>query len=366
MKKNLIDLLAAKAKILLLVASVSTAFTACKDDPANEPSIVVKDLYQKGVFIVNEGNFGSADASIDFYYRDSAEVIPDIFTAVNGIPLGSLLQSLTIVDTLGYAVLNGSGKIQVMSVNNFVYKGTITGLTSPRYFIAVSATKGYVTDWVRDNIKVIDLSTNTVIDSIDVGVGPEQLIKVGNKVFVANSGSYGLDTTISVINPDNDQVIQTITIGDKPTAFKLDANNKLWVLCAGNSDFINPVNNTKGSLVRLNPDTYTIEATFMFADSVNHPDRLVINKQKNILYYTYSYGFGFGIRKHSISDVALSSSAFITGNYYGLGYDPIGEVIYCGDAKGFTQEGEIVRFDNSGVEIDRFATGFAPNGIHME
>ncbi len=362
MKKNLFQ-------FLLLLTVTSLTLSSCKKDPDEVKNpVVVDQLYKKGVFILNEGDFMSSNASIDFYNRDSNTVISNVFEAVNGRPLGSLLQSMTIHDSLAYMVLNQSGKVEVMHVNTFVSKGVINGFSSPRYFIGIDANKGYVSDWLSDQVKIINLNTLTVVDSITVGAGPEQMIKVGNKVFVANSGSYGLDSTISVINTDNNQVIATIVVGHKPTALQLDANNKLWVLCAGNMDFFEPLNETTGSLVRVNSDNHNIELDLKTGGTpFEHPDRLIVNKEKNTLYYTGSYSFGYGVRKHSITDIALANTPFITGNYYGLGYDKVNDVIYCTDAKGFGQNGEVVRYNTTtGLELGRFNVGKNPNGIHFE
>jgi hypothetical protein len=60
-------------KLLLNVAlGAIVLLSACTKDPINTtPTIPTEDLFKSGVYIVNEGGFGSSNASIDLYYKDS-------------------------------------------------------------------------------------------------------------------------------------------------------------------------------------------------------------------------------------------------------------------------------------------------------
>lgn len=355
-----------KKNLLLSIFSFSVlVLTSCKKEPENPTDLIPNTLNQLGVFVVNEGNFGMGNASIDFIYRDSAKIVKDLFTSANGRSIGDVAQSMAIFNQKGYIVLNNSGKIEVVDMNDFKSTGAITGLTSPRYFIGVNATKGYVTDWTSNTVKIINLETNQVQGSINTGLGPEQMLMVGNRVFVANSGGFGLDSTITIINTENDQVLETIRIGDAPQSLKQDLNGKVWILCRGDyGDFSTISDDSKGKLVRLNPNTYTVEAEFLIGNIGNHPDKLAISKDKDLLYYTSFYGSGLGIFKFGITDNTLPTAAFITGNFYGLGVDPLSGLIYAADAKDYNQNGTMYRFNPStGLKTDSFTVGVIPNGI---
>lgn len=73
----------------------------------------------------------------------------------------------------------------------------------------------YVTNQFDDTISVINLSTNTVVDTINVGTLPQGLAATpdGQFVYVTNNTS----NNISVIQTSGNTVVDTIAVGDSPT-----------------------------------------------------------------------------------------------------------------------------------------------------
>ena len=53
----------------------------------------------------------------------------------------------------------------------------------------------------------------------------------------------------------------------------------------------------------------------------------------------------------------------VFGVVYSIAYDATNNVIYCGNPKDFTQNGEVVTFDMSGNETGRFNVGLNPGTI---
>ncbi len=72
---------------------------------------------------------------------------------------------------------------------------------------------------------------------MQVGYGPETMVKLNDQVFVANSGGWGLDSTVSVVNCSTDQVTRQIQVGKVPLDLALDAENNLWVYCKGYAQY---------------------------------------------------------------------------------------------------------------------------------
>ncbi|TWE08565.1 YVTN family beta-propeller protein [Neobacillus bataviensis] len=75
-------------------------------------------------------------------------------------------------------------------------------------------------------VSVIDLTTNTVTKTIDVGVQPERMTQSGQYIFVTNTNS----DTVSLIDSKTNTVVQTIDIKPYPDAPKGSAPNAVKVV----------------------------------------------------------------------------------------------------------------------------------------
>ncbi|OIK10470.1 phosphoesterase [Bacillus sp. MUM 116] len=75
-------------------------------------------------------------------------------------------------------------------------------------------------------VSVIDLTTNKVTKTIEVGVQPERMTQSGQYIFVTNTNS----DTVSVIDSKTNNVVQTIDIKPYPNAHKGSAPNAVKVV----------------------------------------------------------------------------------------------------------------------------------------
>ncbi|WP_242920841.1 YncE family protein [Pontibacter liquoris] len=341
------------------LALSTLAFTGC-DNTSDAP---VGSYAADGVFVVNEGNFGAANGSISFYNTATKTVQNDIFGKENsGQLLGDVLQSMALYNDKAFIVANNSNKVAVVNVNTFKAEGTIEGLQAPRYFVAATNDKGYVTEWLgydpvtwqygNGRVSVIDLKTNTVTKTIEVGVQPEQLVLHGGKLYVANSGG----TTISVINTTTDAVEATLPVATGPTNLVLDRNNSLWVLSSGVKY---TSNNTAGALSKIDLGSGAVTASFPFDDKEALPEDLTLNGSKDKLYYSYKGN----VYQQEIGASARNTTPFIAQSFYGLGVDPETGYIYGADSKGFTADGTVSVFQPDGRKAGEFQAGIGPNGF---
>lgn len=334
----------------------SFAFTSCGDDNDGPAGAYAED----GVFVVNEGSFGTPSGSISYYNSNSKEVQNDIFSNENDSrPLGDVVQNMVIHNDRAYIVANNSNKIEVVNAVTFKSEGVIEGLQLPRYFTAQNSSKGYVTEWVdfgSGQVSVLDLTTNTVTKTIAVGVMPEQLLLVNDKLFVANSG----DNTITVINTATDAVEKNITVTSGPNSFALDKNNVLWVISTGNKDWTLPESEyTAGALTSINSSNGTVVNTFPFPKATALADKLTINGAKEMLYYNYDGK----VYQQPITSGSLSHTMLIDHSFYGLGVDPETGYIYGGDAGNFSSNGTVYIYKPDGTPAGNFTAGIAPNGF---
>ena len=141
---------------IILLALLALTMQACTDEPPIPTPIDPNLAFDKGVFIINEGNFGVGNASIDFYQRDSNRLIKNVFETVNGRPMGDVAQSMTIFKNKGYIVLNGSAKVEVIDAKTFKSEASINGFSSPRCFLGIDANRAFVADWISNTVKEIN------------------------------------------------------------------------------------------------------------------------------------------------------------------------------------------------------------------
>ncbi|WP_162427745.1 DUF5074 domain-containing protein [Pontibacter pudoricolor] len=354
----------------LLFTSAFT-FTSCDETEEISPDIhnaKVRGPYdQEGVFILNEGNFGTPNGSISFLSDSTGhQVKNNIFSTANEQrPLGDVVQNMVLHDTLAYIVANNSNKIEVVNVFTFKTIAVIEGLKQPRYFAALDGNKGYVTEWVayggNGRVSVIDLKTNAVLKTITVGEMPEQLLVVKDKLYVTNSGG----NSISVINTTTDALAGTIPTPDGPSEMVLTKDQHIWVLSAGKVVYkddwsgIDYTKTTPGSLSKLNTATSAIDATFTFPGNQSIPKNLTINGTGDKLYFNYE-------DKTFVQPVnagVLSNTVIINRGFYGMEADPETGNIYGSDNNNFSGDGTVFIFSSEGVKLKEFKAAIGPNGF---
>jgi hypothetical protein len=348
--KTIYSLLTTIAFLLLIIG--------CEKNEDIKPS----GVFSNSVFIINEGPFPTGSGTISAFDRDSLRVTPDLFEAINGRPLGNIVQSLTVFNEKAFIVVHNANKIEVVNHSDFKSVATIEGLTLPRYFIGLNQDRGYVSCW-DSTVKVISLASYTVSASIRTDSGPDEMVLAGNYLFVINSGGLDKDSTVTVISTNDQEAVDRIVVGDNPYGIKKDAAGKIWILCSGIgwNGFPKP-GDSPGKLVCIDPVNHEIIKEFIFPDTINHPNNLTINGTGDTLYYNHPAG----IFTFPVSATTLNTQPLIPGTtlYYGLGYDPVEKMIYVSDPLDYQQKGWIYRYlAADGTPVDSIPAGILPNGF---
>lgn len=331
--------------LLILVAFLF----ACKGE-----AIPPDETEEGNVFILNEGAFQASNASVDRFNPVTATLSSSVFSTQNQRELGDVLQSLYIDQDQerGYFVVNNSQKIEVVNMEDMTSLATISGFTSPRYFLKVGENKAYVSDLFGGSVSIVDMENNSVSGNIPLAGWTEEMIVVGGRVFVANvSSEY-----IYVINPQTDKLEDSVRVGIGSSSLGLDYKNRLWVLCGG--DYFT---DTPGTLVSVNPDNLTVIESFPF-ESGNYPSRMIVNQAGTQLYWLNN-----GVFRMSVNGAELPASPILRAAagsyYYGIGIDPGSSELYVADAVDFSQQGAVLRFEENLTPIDTIRVGVAPNGF---
>lgn len=350
-----------KAFYLLTVAFAAIMVSSCEKEKEASSSPLPANLH--GVFIVNEGAFGQGNASISFVSADSSYYTSDIFAAANGYPVGDLLQSMTIYQSIGYLCVNNSQRVEVVSMSDFKKTKTITGINSPRFMVG-HQNRGYISDWNTNSVFKINLLNNTIMGSVACGNGPEQMLVSGSKLFVCNGGGYSEDSTVTVIDLNTFTVVDTITTGSNPTSIRADKNGNIWVLCRGSlgTDFVPTPDDPPGHIYQFNPNTYA-ELKSIPLNWDQHPMQLNVNGNGDTVYFLVGSGTYTGsIYAMSINDNALPASPLINREFYSIGIHPSSNVIYAGKSS-FSSNTHFLRYTMNGTLIDSTLTGIGPNSF---
>ncbi|HDR88614.1 MAG TPA: YncE family protein [Bacteroidetes bacterium] len=339
------------------VVMLLTIAACTKENPA-------PGKYEGGVWILNEGVFNGNNASVSFYEPGQGKVTGEVFLNENLRPLGDVLQSMHIHRGKGYLVVNNSQKVEVVDIHTFRSLHTITDLEYPRYFLGVDENKGYLTDGnYQGRVYVVNLETFGITGQIPAGSGPEVLLRAGDKVFVANSGGWGYDSTLTVIDAVTDEVLQTVEVGHQPVDLALDADGYVWALCQGKvvwtADFSAIEYETPSRLVRVDPATYEVMSLEIgsIGDYFN-PKRLALDASGNILYFEEAGG----VYALDLSTLEIPAGPLIPLQPYGLEVDPDNGEIYVLTSGGGDQPGSLHRYLPNGEQIQSVAVGFFPNG----
>ena len=345
--------------VLGMVILSSLLFVACtKDDPVSPP--VITDGYSSGIFIINEGPFQNGTGTISYMNRNGSDLSHEIFQKANSlVPLGNLVQSMNIIDDKAYIVVNNANKIEIVTLKTFQSVYTIEDIPSPRYIIEAGDNKAYVSCW-DNTVKIINTENYKVDGFINVGTGPEKMLLDDQKLWVLNQGGLGIDSTISIIDTQTDQIINTIQVYAKPTGIQQGLNGLIWVMCSGKGwNGFPGADDTEGHLVCIDPDDYLFIEDIAFPSSSEHPEKLEVDNSRNLLFYSYTDG----IYKFNMNSNMLETEAFIKrpSMFYGLGFDIAGDVIYASDPLDYVQNGMIYRYNPEyGSVIDSLEAGIIP------
>jgi DNA-binding beta-propeller fold protein YncE len=350
--------------ILLLMLSAAGCM---KDDELWERRPTAQDPASSGVFIINEGNFGYENASLSYYQIESGDLYNNVFFNNNGLPLGDVAVSMEIRDSLGYIVLNGSGKIYVIDAGDFSLKAKVTGLTSPRYIHFLSDSKAYVSDLYARSVSIIDTELNDITGSIDVNNNDplyyqhptEQFEQFGKYVF---TNCWSFDNKILVIDSETDRLVDSVEVFRQPQSMVLDRFNKLWVLTDGGFEG-NPYAYERPALLRIDAASRLIEHVFRLGlDDL--PSELQINGSRDTLYFLNRHVYRLAVSPGHEPEIFVESSyAGSTGGFYGLGVDPARSDVYVADAIDFVQRGLVYRFRPDGSALDTLRAGIAPGAF---
>lgn len=344
-------------KITIACLASALALTSCTNDDNEDKSM---GTYDKGVIVLNEGNFGKGNSEISFISNTTSMAVNKLFATENaGSLLGDTAQDFAANGSTAYIVLNVSNSIKVVDRYSLKSIATIsTDLKNPRYIVFANG-KGYVSNWgdgtiaTDDYIAVINLTTNTVESKIAVAEGPEKLTVYNNKIYVAHQGGYSTGKTVSVIDATTNKLSTTIAVGDSPSSIE-ENQGVIYVLSQGRLSWAGA--ETAGKLQKINPATDKVTTTFDFA-LTSHPGKMDIENNK--IYFTQ----GKQVYAMNATDTVLPTASIFTATFSPYGFAVNGSLVYLADAGDFASSGKVAVYDTAGISKFETTVGINPNGF---
>lgn len=366
-------------KIWAFVALVSLSiFASCEKDemkpkqPDNTGDTTDTVMMTPSkTYVVNEGGFLKNNGSISTLSDGMAS--NNLFLTANGVGPGDVIQHMGFTNNNAYIVANNSQVVEVVTKSDFKSVASISDATLldyPRYAQGVG-NKVYISNGRNaGNLAVIDASNNNILTSINVGIAPERMLTIGNKLFVLNTGGFATagDTSsiqngsLSVINTDTDTEIKRTELFPRAIDIVADANNNVFVLCSGTSvfsaDFTEIIKQTPPYLVQINNSGDVITSTKIGANS-DKPSQLEIGSDGTL--YAYQSGEVF-----SLSATGTKGNSIVSGTFaYGMNISPDDE-LYLSLAGDFTGNGYVATYRLNGTFQDSVLVGIAPNGVYFD
>lgn len=349
--------------LLSIVTVFVMLFSGCEK---NDTPSLEKD-YSHGIYIVNEGTFQSNNGSISFYDPQEGVIINGVFESVNGRALGDIVQSFaTVGDTTGLIVVNGSAKLEVIDLRTFKTITDPVPVDYPRYFLPLTYNRGYLTGGnLQGYVYDIDLRTFEIKDSIQVGNGPETMVKLYDMVYVANSGGWATDSILIGIHAPDNQLSDTIQVGKAPVDLVFDGSEHLWVYCKGQAVYnwdppYDLISETDALLQKVDVRHGTIlwqGKVGRAGDYTASPPRISASPDGESIYYLRPDG----VYKISADNPSIPQTPLISGSFYGLDVNPDDGDIYVFEAS-FTGNGTMKIHNENGIPLLEGTVGIVPNG----
>ena len=381
--------------ITMILGVIISILSSCREDE----HIVVSDVQIirdkidpnskiAGMYLVNEGNMGSNKCTLDYLDYTEGIYMRNIYPERNPTivkELGDVGNDVQIYGNKLYIIVNCSNKVEVLDARTGVRIKQIE-IPNCRY-ICFRREHAYVSSYVAGvlidpnaplgAVFKIDTASLQVVDKVTVGYQPEEMVVLGDYLYVANSGGYRVpyyDNTVSVVEFEGFRQEQQIVVGLNLHHIKADKYGKLWVSSRGNyNDIYSPYGSVPSNLFVLDKRVGYNE--MIVTDTINVPCSNMAIHGDSLYLYSHDYDnitqqstLTYGII--NIKTKKVVSKNFITDGTekeikmpYGISIHPETGDIYVTDAKNYVSTGTLSCYNKEGKRKWRVSTGDIP--AHM-
>ena len=266
-----------------LAAVVLGLCAACNDDEEETlPPTLPPSETTHGCYVLNTGNWGGNDATIQYFDAENFSIGGDLFGSANGTGLGDLGQDLCLYGSKLYATVSGSSKLEVMDRDCKVIKTIFLTAddgtpVEPRY---MTACDGCVYFTAYDGtVSRLDTMSLEVTGRVAVGDHPEALTNANGKLYVNISG-YGSGTTVAVVDVASFTKTKEIPVKLNPyTVCFTGDDGKVYVVSNGNyagSPGMSEDQYIYGTLQCIDPATDMVKDVCKASFVANHGNKMYV------------------------------------------------------------------------------------------
>jgi len=206
--------------MIALMASVLT-ICGCSSDliTSNEP------LADEWIFVACEGNFGASDGSVSMISNAG-----DVYHVKE---IGDVVQSLTVYEDKLFVVVNNSHMIKVYDITQDGLRlpgiEISTDNSSPRELVVID-NKAYFTNWNTQDVKILNLFNYSIETSIPMEGLPESIVTDGSYLWVGimMNEDYSSANSVVKIDVNTNSIVETYEVGLGPTSMVID-NDDVYV-----------------------------------------------------------------------------------------------------------------------------------------
>ncbi|MCL9807233.1 hypothetical protein NAT51_17005 [Flavobacterium amniphilum] len=348
-------------KLFITVASLSLFFVSCSDD-SDSGQKPLGD-YEKGFFVLNEGNSNPSTASVTFI-GDNGAIEQNVFGNVNPneIGMGSYLQSMFFAGDKAFIISGSANKVTVVDRYTFKYLASVTtNLENPRYGALVNG-KIYITNYADYSTGADDFLT--VVDPLNYSTTKillnnwsERVLEHNGKLYIAN-GYYGSGNSVTVFNTTTGTADKVINLGTSNSPNSMEVKDGiLYVLASNDSD--------QGTIFRINLTTNEVVSSVEVPAEIENPKQLDIENDK--IYFTAGtsvYNLGINATSVATTPVMSYSSTSAWGQMYGFKIQ--NGKIYIADGGDFASDSKVYQYSAAGSLLNTYTVGVGPNGFYFQ
>ena len=340
-----------KAVCFFIFASfyIITILSGCAEEQFISPLLIP---YSNGAYILSEGT-NPSNSKLSYYSLTNDTFYQSIYSGSLAYPDGILLHEDKLFIAEQGPVFGGQGKLYSLDTNGSLLFSSSPFGSSP-YSIALTGVKVYVTNGPGSSVSVLNINGLSYIKDIQVGVYPQEILFASGKILVCNTSAFNgaADSTVSVINPSTDSVINKVYLRKDPTSIISavhDNSLEIFAGCQGGGGVIYRLESI--SLDKL--DSFFIPSGF----------------DKDMVYHNgfiYFISGANNIDRLNLTDRTVTTVILNSGNpmyIYGYNFDIINQTHYVLDARNFQVNGSLLIYSQSGTLEKTYTTGVGPRRV---